>query len=100
MRFVGLVGGELVAGFLQFEADFHMGDGIGRHHNFIAIQSGKQMVWHIRLPIVYLLFFGFSFGSPFLGEMMVNPVNDGDEEGGGAGCGVEDLDEMLVWFGG
>ena len=46
------LGGELVAGFGELEADFHVGDGVGGHHEFEGVEAGEERLWNVFVPVV------------------------------------------------
>ena len=45
-------GAEAVSGLGELEADFHVGDGVGGHHEFEGVQSCQKMLGDIAVPIV------------------------------------------------
>ena len=90
------VGAKAVAGLGELEADFHVGDGVGGHHQLEGVEARKEVLGHVVVPRGALLGVGEALLPPLRREGAVDDVDHFDEEGGGTGGGVEDLDEGLI----
>ena len=90
------LGAKAVAGLGELEADFHVGDGVGGHHQLEGVEAREEVLRHVVVPRGALLGVGEALLLPLGREGAVDDVDDFDEEGGGAGGGVEDLDEGFV----
>ncbi len=44
------LGAEAVAGLGELEADFHVRDGVGRHHQLVAVEAREQVLRHVVVP--------------------------------------------------
>jgi hypothetical protein len=91
-----LLGTELIPGLVQLETEFHVGDGVGCHHELIGVQAREQVLRYILVPGGALLRACKALLLPFRNEGTVDNVDDFDEEGSGARGGVEDLNERFV----
>ena len=87
---------EAVTGLSKLEANFHVGDSVGSHHEFIAMQTWQQVLWNVCVPLAFSPGRIPSLSLPFLAEMLVNNVNNFDEKGSRASRGIEDLDEGFI----
>ena len=76
-----------------------MGDGVRGHHQLVAVEPGEQVLGHVGVPELLDLLLAVALGLPLCGHCLVDEVNDLDQEGAGAGGGVEDLDEGLFGCG-
>lgn len=86
--------GKGVTRFSELEANLHMGDGVRGHHQLKAIKARQQMVAHIHVPAWFEIVLGEAIVlAPLRLHVAMDEVDDFDQEGGGAGGGVEDLDE-------
>ena len=59
------VAAEAVAGLVKFEADFHVGDGVGGHHQLVAVQAREEVFRDVVVPGGALLLFGEALLFPF-----------------------------------
>ena len=91
-----LVAAEAIAGLVELEADLQVRDGVGRHQQLVAVQARQQVLRHVLVPERVDLLLAVALRLPLGDERLVDDVDDLDEEGAGAGGGVEDLDEGLV----
>ena len=92
-----LLGAKAVAGLGELEPDFHVGDGVGGHHQLEGVKAREKMLRHVVCSTQQsLLSIGEALFAPLRFEGVVDDVNDFDEERGGAGGGVEDLDEGFI----
>ena len=90
------LGAKAVAGLCELEADFHVGDGVGGHHQLEGVEAREEVLRHVVVPRGALLGVGEALLLPLGCEGAVDDVDDFDEEGGRAGGGVEDLDKGFV----
>ncbi len=89
-------GAKAVAGLSELEADLHVGDGVGGHHQLEGVEAQEEVLRHVGVPRSALLGVGEALLLPLRREGAVDDVDDFDEEGGCAGGGVEDLNEWFV----
>ena len=66
---------------------------VGGHHQLEGVEAREQVLRHVVVPLGALLGLGEALLLPPGREGPVDDIDDFDEEGGGAGGGVEDLDE-------
>ena len=91
-----LIAGKAVAGFGEFEADFHVRNRIRRHHQFVAIQARQQVRRHVVVPRFQSLRWFHTLLCPLLRQGAMDDVDDFHQECGGAGGGVKDDDERFI----
>ena len=81
---------------MELEADLEVCNGVGRHQQLVAVQTGQQVFRDIGIPLCLDGFLPLALFLPKGNHGLVDQVNDLHQEGAGAGGGVENLDEGLM----